>query len=203
MAEEETKSEGMGPGWVSKERTIYLIGDIDETSAYRVKYALDRLGQTPEPIKICMFSPGGLLTGGWAIYDAVRQSNNYITIECYGCCMSIATLILQSADFRCLASNCVMMIHGSSTYYQADENGAVVVSAKESIDSAEQIKNDAQRYNEAMSGRSGLAEAVFEKWCEGERFFSAEEAVTFGLADLVMPHAKQFSVPKKKRKPKK
>jgi len=61
-----------------------------------------------------MNSIGGDWSHGMAIYDAIKLSNNYITIINMSAATSMTSIILQSADYRIMAPNGHCMIHDGS-----------------------------------------------------------------------------------------
>jgi ATP-dependent Clp endopeptidase proteolytic subunit ClpP len=64
-----------------------------------------------KPITIIMNNPGGEVYHGLAIYDAIRNCKNHITIKVYGHAMSMGSWILQAADYRVMTPNSRIMIH--------------------------------------------------------------------------------------------
>lgn len=192
-------SNGFGQAWSLKDRVIYLFGEVDDIMAYRVKYALDQMDKdNSKPVKIIMSSPGGLEPAGIAIYDALRQSLSSIYVECYGSCMSIATLILQGADHRYISENCDFMIHGGTLTVSSEDTASIPQQVL--IDMGKQIEKSNLRYCEIMAARSGQSVETIQNWCKGETFFTAQEAKEAGFADEVIKPIKQFAVPTKKKK---
>jgi ATP-dependent Clp endopeptidase proteolytic subunit ClpP len=64
-----------------------------------------------KPITIIMNNPGGEVYHGLAIYDAIRNCKNHVTIKVYGHAMSMGSWILQAADHRIMTENSRIMIH--------------------------------------------------------------------------------------------
>ena len=64
-----------------------------------------------KPITIIMNNPGGEVYHGLAIYDAIRNCKNHVTIKVYGHAMSMGSWILQAADHRVMTENSRIMIH--------------------------------------------------------------------------------------------
>lgn len=111
-------------------RTIYLGSNseedgqetgVDYKMAEKAIKALHLLSQSEGPITILMNNLGGDFIHGMAIYDAIKEKRNHITIKAYGYCMSMGTLILQAADERVLAANSQFMIHYGSTLIGSDD----------------------------------------------------------------------------------
>lgn len=110
-------------------RTIYMGSDnkdtdesgVDHRMAERVIKGLHLLSQSEAPITILMNNLGGDFVHGFAIYDAIKEKRNHITIKVYGYCMSMGTLILQAADERILAPNSQFMVHYGSVAMSQDD----------------------------------------------------------------------------------
>lgn len=64
-----------------------------------------------KPINIIMNNIGGDVYHGMAIYDAVSNCKNHVTIRVYGHAMSMGSIILQSADQRTMTKHSKIMIH--------------------------------------------------------------------------------------------
>jgi ATP-dependent protease ClpP protease subunit len=64
-----------------------------------------------KPITIIMNNMGGDVSHGMAIYDAIKDCKNHVTIKVYGSAMSMGSIILQAADRRVMSKNSRVMIH--------------------------------------------------------------------------------------------
>lgn len=81
-----------------KTRTITLFDAIDSKIAKEFIQSLLILeaDNANEPIKVLLNSPGGEVTAGFSIYDAIRFIQPEVKIICTGLCASIATIILTA-----------------------------------------------------------------------------------------------------------
>jgi len=105
-------------------RTIYM-GSInyaddgesgtDHAMAERMIKALHILDSQAasgdKPIVIIMNNVGGDIFHGMAIFDAIANCKNHVTIKAYGHAMSMGSVILQAADIRSMSRNSRIMIH--------------------------------------------------------------------------------------------
>ena len=74
---------------------------VDSLRAEYVIKGLHFLNYTGDkPIKAVLFTPGGSVTEGWAIYDAIRASAAPVDIEVLGEAMSTGAIILQAGRER-------------------------------------------------------------------------------------------------------
>ncbi len=159
-------------------RTLYLWGAIDEASALKFIVALKTVDSVPGLIHVLLCSGGGEEHAGYAIYDALCQTHNHVTIIATGCCASISALILQGADTRLMTPECRFMVHNGSVglpEHTIDSN-IVVAMGKEQDRSA-------KNYQRVLAERSGWPAETLRVWCDAETHWSADEAVANGFAD--------------------
>lgn len=67
-----------------------------------------------KPINVIMNNIGGEVYHGMAIYDAISNCKNHVTIRVYGHAMSMGSIILQAADQRIMTRHSRIMIHYGS-----------------------------------------------------------------------------------------
>ena len=110
-------------------RTIYLgsstiNGDEGGTNfqmfetAVKNLHILDNSGEGT--INIIMDNPGGDYYRAKGIIGAIKSCRNRVRITAFGMCMSAGTLILESADERCMDPDCTFMMHYGSESYPED-----------------------------------------------------------------------------------
>lgn len=173
--------------WVS-ENIIYLgsvAGDYDndETGvdfqmASRFIKSIAMADRKNKPIEIRMNNPGGDEYHGIAIFDAIQECKNDVTIKVYGHAMSMGAWILQAADNRIMMPNSRLMIHDG--YFGI---GSVHPKVFESW--AEESKLLRKKMYELFASKMGITLRKAEKICAFDKFYSASEAVEAGLADEV------------------
>ncbi|MCX7726881.1 MAG: ATP-dependent Clp protease proteolytic subunit, partial [Chitinispirillaceae bacterium] len=78
-----------------KKREIFLWGEINDESAEAiVKRLLFFNGQSSDEIKIYINSPGGVISSGLAIYDAMQHIDSPVSTICMGQAASMGAVIL-------------------------------------------------------------------------------------------------------------
>jgi ATP-dependent Clp endopeptidase proteolytic subunit ClpP len=78
-----------------KRRQIFLWGEIsDDTAEAIVKRILYFDGQSDDDITLYINSPGGVISAGLAIYDAMQKAKSDIATVCMGQAASMGALIL-------------------------------------------------------------------------------------------------------------
>jgi len=95
-----TMNEEAGIYWNTARRVIKGLHYLDANA---------RMGD--KPITIIMNSCGGDWDHGMAIYDAIRQCHNHVTIINMSHARSMTSLIFQAADYRITAPHGFYMIH--------------------------------------------------------------------------------------------
>lgn len=166
--------------YVIEDRTVYILGEIDDES-YRFIKILRAMDYVKKPIKIVLSSPGGSEMVGMAIYDTIMNLQSHVTIEGYGDVASSAAIILQAADKRLLSQNCSLMIHDGS--FESIEGHIDTAKVRVLYDTLN--KNNDRSYK-ILANRSGKTLDTIKEWCHNEKNFTAREAVKANLADKII-----------------
>lgn len=171
-------------------KTFYLLGEINSDSLgiieaireHKEAVEADEIECTSDrDIRVVISSEGGDEPIGYAIFDTLKAYKvGEVITEGYGQVCSIASLILQAGTVRLLSPNCIFMIHDGSVEVDKPMNG------KELLDLSTQFKDNNERYYLVISKRCGIPVDRVRKWCNDERFFSAEEAVKAKMADKIV-----------------
>lgn len=129
-------------------------------------------------INIHLNSRGGHVFASIPIHNFLKQSENKITVWVDGIAASGASIIAMAADEVIMPSNTNMMIHRASSglYGNADDF----------LKQAETLEKIDESVMESYMGRFvGTKEELIELISE-DSWLTAEECVTFGLADKVI-----------------
>ena len=129
------------------------------------------------PLEVHINSGGGDVFDGVAIGNAIRKHKGTVTTVVDGIAASIASVIAQAGQDRVMQPGSMMMIHDASTLCWGDEAEMVKTAAVLSKNS----DNIAQIYAE----RSGGTPAQWRETMKQETWYTADEAVSAGLADRV------------------
>ena len=171
-------------------RTIFM-GSVDfdgengvnERMVERVTKALHIMDQSEGNITIFMNNPGGDYYSGFAIYDAIRERKNHVTIKVYGYAMSMGALILQAADDRVLSPNSRVMIHYGYSNLNYDH---AITNEKW----ADQYKKDNVIMEDILLARIKEKHPRFtrkkvKELLKFDTILSPREAIDLGLADRI------------------
>ena len=176
-----------------KERIIFLSGAIhDDIASLICAQLLFLEAEDPEKdISFYINSPGGVVTSAFAIFDTMQYIKPDVATLCMGQAASAGSLLLCAGakGKRSVLPNARVMIHQPLGGFQGQATD-IEIHAKE-------ILSIKQRLNKIYEDRTGRPLSEIEQAMERDRFFPAEEAVEFGLADHVLTHHKKKSTSKK------
>ena len=164
------------------ERIIFIGQQIDDDIANLVVAQLIHL-ESDDPdkdISVYVNSPGGSLHGGLAIYDAMQYIRNDVSTLCYGMAMSAGSLILTGGTKgkRYSLPNSRILIHQPSSGFQGQSTD-IEIHAKEILELR-------RRLDEIYARHTGQSTEQVHDDMERDRFFSAEQAVEYGLIDRII-----------------
>jgi ATP-dependent Clp protease protease subunit len=165
-----------------KDRIVFVGQPIDDELANLVVAQLIHLESDDPERDICLYvnSPGGSLHGGLAIYDAMRYIKPDVQTICYGMAMSAGSLILAGGaeGKRLSLPNARILIHQPSSGFQG-QSSDIAIHAKEVLELR-------RRLDEIYANHTGQSVEQVHEDMERDRFFSAEEAVEYGLVDRIV-----------------
>ncbi len=142
-------------------------------SAKAFSDALQSVG--PGPLVVEINSPGGNVWDGLAIYNMLRGRNAQVTTRVVGIAASIASIIALAGDTVEIADAALFMIH--------DPSGMVAGTADDMRKMAAALDQHAEVLAGIYSKRTGKPVAQIRAAMTSETWFTAQEAVAFGLAD--------------------
>jgi ATP-dependent Clp protease protease subunit len=165
-----------------KERVVFLVGPVTEVTANLIVAQLLFL-ESENPDKDISFyinSPGGSVSAGLAIYDTMQFIKPDVSTLCVGQAASMGALLLAAGakGKRFCLPNSRVMIHQPMGGFQGQASD-IEIHAKEILF----LKG---KLNEIMAKHSGQPLAQIEKDTDRDNFFSADEAVGYGLVDRVL-----------------
>ena len=102
-------------------RLLDLTGEIDEDRARDFIKGIRTLDYVSDKeIRVLINTPGGDVTQGLAIYDAIRECNSRVITHAVGPCWSMGAVILQAGDYRLMSQNATIMIHVGTAEFGED-----------------------------------------------------------------------------------
>lgn len=166
-----------------KRREIFLWGEVnDQTAESVVQKILFFDGLNHDDITIYINSPGGVITSGLAIYDAMQYVTSDIRTVCMGLAASFGAVILCAGakGKRECWENARVLIH------QPLISGNFFGPASDINIQAEEMLKVRDRLNKILAHHSGQPLKKIEEDTDRDYYMSASEAVTYGLADSVV-----------------
>jgi len=142
--------------------------------------------ESSDPINIIWISYGGEWDAGMAIYDYMRGCSSHITMTCYGRVRSMGTIILQAADERILAPNCLYMMH-YGTVGLAAQHTQDALAVMERVRLENELMEDI--YLEKIKESKGHKRYTREKlqtFIRYDKYMLPQEVVDMGLADRIL-----------------
>lgn len=163
-------------------RIVFLIGEINQGSAARVMMQMLYLENQKrgQDINFYINSPGGAVDDTLALYDTMRFMSSPVATYCLGRAYSGAALLLTAGakGRRYMLPHAKVMIH--------QPYGGITGQAEDIRIQAEQIIKTKAELNKIISQCTGQAIENVQRDSERDKYFSAEEAVKYGLADEVL-----------------
>lgn len=163
-------------------REIECVGEINADSVNslirQVRYLAS---QSPdEEITIYINSPGGQVSSGLALYDVMKAVKCPIRTVCVGTAASMGAVLFASGDRRDMLPHAKVMIHDPLL---TSMPGGSALKLKSMSDSLMQTRESLAQLLADQTGKT--LEEIFEKTAE-DTWFTAQEAVDFGLADRII-----------------
>ena len=165
-------------------RVVFLIGDINYSSAARVIMQMLYLENQKrgQEINFYINSPGGSVDDTLAIYDTMRFISSEVATYCIGRAYSGGSVLLCAGQEgrRHILPHAKVMIH--------QPYGGVTGQTTDIQIQAEQIIKAKHTLAEIIAKHTG--QDVEKVVADGERdkYFTAEEAKEYGLVDEVFEH---------------
>ncbi len=164
-------------------RVIFLWGEVNDRSSEEIVKKLIYLSSKgKEEIKFYLNSPGGSVTAGMAIYDAMQSIPCDISVTCTGLAASMGALLLCAGTHgkRYGFPHCRVMIH------QPLIGGHIVAPASDIKIQAEEMNRTKSELNHILAKHTGKSFEVVQRDTDRDNFMSAEEAKSYGLIDQVI-----------------
>jgi ATP-dependent Clp protease, protease subunit len=135
-------------------------------------------------------SPGGSVDDTLAVYDTMRFLSSPTSTYCIGRAYSGAAVLLTAGakGKRYALPHAKVMIH--------QPYGGVTGQAEDIRIQAEQIIKSKEELNRIIALHTGQTVEQIKKDAERDKYFSAEEARTYGLVDEVLSQPQAAAMPK-------
>ncbi len=173
-----------------KDRIIFIGTPIDDAIANLViaQMLFLQMEDPKKDIHLYVNSPGGVVTGGMAIYDTMNFLQCDVVTYCIGMAASMSTVLLAAGTKgkRFALPNSRVMIHQPS--------GGAGGQAADIAIAAKEILRWRQTLNNTIAKHTGKTAAQVEKDSDRDYYMSAEEAKTYGIVDHVVSSTRDTAV---------
>ena len=170
-----------------KDRIIFIGTPINDeiASAIVAQLLFLQMDDPKKDIHMYINSPGGVVTGGMAIYDTMNYLTCDVSTYCIGMAASMGTVLLAAGTKgkRFALPNSRIMIHQPS--------GGATGQASDISIAAREIIRWRERLNEVLADCTGKTSDEIQKDSDRDFYMSADEAKTYGLVDEVMEPAEK------------
>lgn len=163
-------------------REIECVGEITQESVYSLILQLRYLQRKDphEGITLFINSSGGEVSSGLALYDVLRAVKCPVRTVCVGLAASMAALLFAVGNQRDILPHARVMIHDPLI------SGGIGGSALQLDNLAKDIMRVRETTASIIAEHSGhTLEEVLAKTAT-DSFFSAQEAIDWGLADHII-----------------
>jgi ATP-dependent Clp protease, protease subunit len=164
-----------------RDRIVFLGSEVDDESANRIIAQLLFLEAQDNEKDIWLYinSPGGSVTAGMAIYDTMQFIEPDVGTVCMGLGASMGQFLLcaGASGKRFALPHARIMMH--------QPLGGVRGQATDIAIQAEQMKYVKRLMAERIAHHTGQTVEQIEKDSDRDRWFTAEEAQSYGIIDKV------------------
>ena len=164
------------------ERIIFLGQEVDDQIANLVVAQLLHL-ESADPdkdIHLYINSPGGVVYAGLAIYDTMQFVKPDVSTTCFGIAMSMGSLLLAGGapGKRMTLPNSRILIHQPTGGFRGQASD-IEIHARETLELR-------ARLDEIYARHTGQTTERVHDDMDRDRFFTAEQALEYGLVDRIV-----------------
>ena len=174
------------------ERKLYLKENVDEKSVMPLIEAIHRIndddaekekeynGWEREPIKLYIYTYGGVCYAGFALIDAIRASKTPVHTVVLGTAMSMGIFVFNAGHKRLIGEHATLMYHDVSI--STGMNGEMTEGLKIELDEALRLQKMGSDF---LMEYSLVEESVINDYInrKADWFIPAKEAIRLKIAD--------------------
>lgn len=164
----------------TRNRKIFMFSEVDDTVALEIVLALQYLNSSGnDDITLYINSPGGSVSAGLAIVDAIKRCSCDVSTVCTGVAASMGAFILScgTKGKRYATPLSEIMLH--------QPLGGVQGQASEIQLVAEHITKVKEKLHRILSENTGQDIQTISRDCDRDFWMNAEEAVKYGVVDNI------------------
>lgn len=167
-----------------KSRKIFFTGEVNAENCNDLIEQLMYLENSGEHEQITLYinSPGGEVTSGLAVYDYIQLMHSPVRTVCIGTAASMGAILFLAGEQREMLSHSKIMIHDPS--YNSGNYGGM--KPHEIQEMAADLSKTRDVLCKIIAERSGKSLKEIEKITMKDTYYTADEAVEFGLANKII-----------------
>ncbi len=165
-----------------KERIVFMGTGVNDQVANLIVAQLLFLDREDPDRRIQMYinSPGGVVYAGMAIYDTMQAINADVSTTAVGLTASFGTVLLTAG------AHGQRMALPNATIHMHQPLGGAQGQASDIVIQANEIVRLKERLNQIFVHHTGKPKEDIERDTDRDIYFSAEQAVEYGLIDNVL-----------------
>ena len=162
-----------------EESEVFLVGEITpDTSNNLIQKLMYLDSKDLGEITLYINSPGGEVISGLAVYDYIKVMKSPVRTVCIGDAASMGAIIFLAGEKREMLPHTRILIHDPS-YGHLDVSGKKPHEIQRGVDSLNKVR---ETLAEIISEKTGKdVDEIYGITAE-DNYFTAEEAIEFGLA---------------------
>lgn len=166
-----------------EQRKIFFWGVVNDNSAKEIVNKLLYLDaiKPGEEIKLYINSPGGVVTSGMVVYDAMKMISSPVSTICMGMAASMGSILLSGG----VKGKRFIFPHGEVMIHQPSIGGAQGTSADLEIIAA-QIAKTKELGARILADNCGKTLDQVMKDFDRDYWMNAQEALEYGIVDGVL-----------------
>ena len=168
------------------QRTIFLSRPIDNQTAKEVIAQLLYLDSiNHEPIELIINSPGGGVSAGFGIIDYMHGIESPVRTHAFGAAASMAALILANGEkgYRTASPSTEILIHQPLLNHLSGQVSDIEIATRALLRTKSKLCTN-------LAECTGRTEEEIDKTIDRDSWFTANEALAFGLIDSIESNVK-------------
>lgn len=171
-----------------EESELFLVGKINSETASKLIQKLVYLDQKDlDEITLYINSPGGEVMSGLAVYDYIKTMKSPVRTVTIGDAASMGAIIFLAGENREMLPHTRILIHDPS-YGHLDVSGKKPHEIQRGVDSLNKIRETLAKIIADKTGKD--LNEIYSITAE-DNYFTAEEAIDFGLATDIFKGKKE------------
>jgi ATP-dependent protease ClpP protease subunit len=173
---------------VKNKAELIMYGDVSpwDISAEMLQAEMSNLDSSVTELDVRIFSGGGDVFEGIAIYNILKRSDRKITMYVDGLAASIASIIILAADEIVIGEGSQIMIHSPYCFCMGNSSELQGV-----IDRLEMTEREMVKIYQKVTG---LSETEIIGMMANETWFNDDQAVEFGFATMKADNKTNFNI---------